>query len=43
MTHASVLRMAFLILLFSVGFEAQETKPYSPYVGQDFPNKCVFW
>jgi hypothetical protein len=42
MTHASVLRVTFLILLFSVGVEAQETKPYSPYVGQDFPNNVYF-
>jgi len=42
MTHASVLRVAFLILLFSVGVEAQESKPYSPYVGQDFPNNVYF-
>lgn len=42
MTHASILRVTFLILLFSVGVEAQETKPYSPYVGQDFPNNVYF-
>ena len=42
MPHASVLRVAFLMLLFSVGVEAQESKPYSPYVGQDFPNNVYF-
>ena len=42
MTQAPVLRLIFLVLLFSVSVEAQETEPYSPYVGQDFPNNVYF-
>jgi len=42
MTQAPVLRLVFLVLLFSVSVEAQETEPYSPYVGQDFPNNVYF-
>ena len=42
MAHATVLRFAFLMLIFSVGIVAQETEPYSPYVGRDFPNNVYF-
>ncbi len=39
---ALFLRSVFLVLLFSAAVEAQETEPYSPYVGQDFPNNVYF-
>ena len=42
MTQTSLVRLVLLALLFSVNVEAQAAEPYSPYVGQDFPNNVYF-
>ncbi len=38
----TVLRLFPLVLIAGASVEAQVTEPYSPYVGQDFPNNVYF-